>query len=113
MKKDDMTIDKTIITKKPRRLSAQWTMETPLPKEELDQLKKDSVDAFDKWAWDTGTDADKEKYKQLEKKLKHELTIADNQAAVDEIMDELSKELKKTIDDDILEKIKAAAGDET
>lgn len=104
MKKDDqhIEIEPVKITEKPRRLSAHWTMETPLPKEELDKLRQDSLDAYDTWVWDTGTEEDKKKYKRLEKRLKRELTIADNQTAIDEIMDELAKNIRDTVDDDIL-----------
>lgn len=105
MKKDDIKIEKISITAKPRRLSTQWTMEPPISKEELNKLKQDSLDAYDTWVWDTGTDEDKEKYKKLEKRLKYEIILAKNQAEIDDIMSELAAGIRDEIDKDILERL--------
>jgi hypothetical protein len=111
MKKDEIT--NVEITEKPRKRSSQWSVPDALSEEELDQLKKDSIDAFDKWTWETGSDEDKEKYKQLEKKLKKEEGIAEIQNEIDEIMTKLSNDIRETIDDDILTGLRKSSLDNT
>ena len=100
MKKDD---------KKTRKLRddwsgvpEEWTVRGPLSADELDQLKKDSLEAFDKWVWETGSDEDKEKYKGLEKKFKKEMGYAEIQNEIDDIITKLGEDIRKTIDEDIL-----------
>ena len=92
---------------------SDWTTRKPLSAEGLEQLKKASLDAFDKWNWETGSDEDKEKYQKLEMKLKKELEVAEIQSEIDEIMSNLADDIRKAIDDDILTGITKSPLDNT
>jgi len=111
MKEDEIT--NVEITEKPRKRGSQWSVPDALSEEELDQLKKDSIAAFDKWTWETGSDEDKKKYKELEKKLKKEEGIARAQVEIDEILSKLGDDIRKSIDDEILAGITKSPLDNT
>lgn len=110
MKDDDFIIEKVQVSAKTRKLHARWNMDAAmgdsLNEKELDELRQESINAFDKWAWDTGTDADKKKYQELEKELKFEEGKAQTQAEIDDIISGLAADIKESIDQDIINKLK-------
>ena len=86
------------VTAKPRKLKGTWTVETE-PEHTVEELEKKYRELYDKWCWETGSDEDLERLKELE------VTINFHKARdgkMGEIAEQFAKEIQKEIDNEIL-----------
>ena len=103
----DFQILTEVVKAKPRKLKGKWTVETkarveePGEFDELDdaQLEKLRIEIFDKWNWDTGTDADRDLFDRIEKEQqrRHFSGIDPEEELVNVLSQEISDEIDKEI----------------
>ncbi len=71
--------------------------------EDLEKITKKRADAFDKWAWKTGTDADRDEFEALDNELRNAISASQFNLDYEVIINEMVKTMTKTVDKSILD----------
>ena len=79
------------------------------PEPTVEELEEEFRDLYDKWCWETGLDEDKKRLDELAAKIKSQKA---HDKIMDEVMEYAAEEIRKEIDNELLEKIRKLANEE-
>lgn len=109
----EFEIIKTAVEAKPRKLSARWTIEkieTPRhPDLSNEEIQQKIEETYDRWCWETGSEADKELLEEFEKERDGRANMSFGLHVEEELMAAIAEEISNEIDKEILGKLKETA----